>query len=466
MDHDLLHQRLPHWIEHVRRHWSRRIGCRRTAADVAQEAALRLLDVVARGEELREPRAWLFRVAHNLAVDEIRRRSPQSMGLDWQAVVPDPRVEEEEPVYRLAGSELGRGEMLELLPAAMGALTAHDRGWLVGFYHRGRSCEHLAVEHGVSADAGKVRLHRARRRLAMVLARTARARAEGAPQPPPRVGAGLACAAMLSACAPAMSHGAATPAAPAAAAEPAAQAAAGARADSPEEQLLQARQQRADAMGRRGPERIRALEAAAEAYALVSQFWPQAAGAVAEAAFRRGEILRTLERDGEAYGSFLEALDAADAAGDELLGVRARLELGRGQRRAGRRLRAIEWFAEAAERGAAPLRQRNDAREELAELRLELAQWEAALAAARDWRGSAESDPEEARALLLETRALRGLGHLLESNRLLEEMAARLRERARDPEPEGAQARRALEQIEKQMDASPDAQAGAPARAE
>lgn len=438
MNHDLLHQRLPHWIEHVRRHWSRRIGCRRTAADVAQEAALRLLDVVARGEELREPRAWLFRVAHNLAVDEIRRRSPQSMDLEWQAVVPDPRVEEEEPVYRLAGRELGRGEMLELLPAAMGALTAHDRGWLVGFYHRGHSCEHLAVEHGVSADAGKVRLHRARRRLALVLARTARARAAG-------------CAAVLSACAPALSQSAASASlsAPApAAAERAAQPVLGARADSPEEQLLQARQARAAAMGLRGPARIRALEDAAEAYALVSQFWPQAAAAVAEAAFRRGEILRTLEQDGAAYGSFLEALDAADAAGDEVLSIRARLELGRGQRRAGRRLRAIEWFEEAAARSGAPLRQRNDAREELAELRTELGQWEAALIAARAWRSDAESDPEEARALLLEAGALRGLGHLQEADRLLQEMVARLRARTQDPEPEGSQARRALAQIE------------------
>lgn len=465
MDQKLLQQRLPHWMEHVRRHLSRRVGCGRVAADLAQEAGLRLLDVVARGEQLREPRAWLFRVAHNLAVDEIRRRSPQAMGLEWQAAVPDPRVEEEEPVYRLAGGELGRGEVLELLPAAMGALTAHDRGWLIGFYHGGRSCECLADEHGVSVDAGKVRLHRARRRLALVLARTARARAAARAAVLPRHGAGVACAALLSACGPAAAPPAAagsalTIAAPApadaaaAATGPAEPAAAGeaapaeAAAASPEEQLQRARVRRAAAMGLRGPARLQALDAAAEAYGLVAGRWPQALELVAEASFRRGEILRSLERDGEAYGAFLEAMDAADGAGSELLAIRARLELGRAQRRAERRLQAIEWFTQAAARAEAPLRQRNDAREELAELRLELAQWEAALAAALDWRAAAESEAEEARALLLQARALAGLGRQPEAELQLRAMAERLRARAAEPEPEGPQAQRALAQVE------------------
>lgn len=456
MEPDLLHQKLPHWIEHVRRHLSRHVGCRRIAADLAQEAGLRLLDVIARGEQLREPRAWLFRVARNLAVDEIRRRRPQSMGLEWQAVVPDPRVEEEEPVYRLAGGELGRGEVLELLPAAMGALTAHDRRWLVGFYHGGRSCERLADEHGVSPDAGKVRLHRARRRLALVLARTVRAREAGRAEPAARPAVGLACAAMLTACAPAMSQGSApdhsltipadgsgTELAPTGA-----ESAPEALAASAQEQLLLARQARGAAMGQRGPARLRALESAAHAYGLVAQRWPHEHALAAEACFRRGEILRSLQQDGAAYGAFLEALDAANLAQDELLALRARLELGRAQRRAGRRLPAITWFAEAAAQTGAPLRQRNDAREELAEIHVELAQWDAALAVAREWRAHAESLPEEARALLLIAQALRGLGYLLEAEQELRTMADQLRERALDPEPEGAQAQRALERIE------------------
>jgi RNA polymerase sigma-70 factor (ECF subfamily) len=459
MDHEQLHRKLPHWIEHVRRHLSGHVGSRRLAADLAQEAGLRLLDVVARGEELREPRAWLFRVARNLAVDEIRRRTPQSMAPDWQAVVPDPRVEEEEPVYRLAGGEMGRGEVLELLPAAMGALTAHDRGWLVGFYHGGRSCERLAVEHGVSADAGKVRLHRARRRLAMVLARTVRARAATRAELPARPGVGIACAAMLSACAPAMSQGAAPDSSltnsPAAAATELASTSDDTvpevRAGSAQEQLQQARHARSAAMGQRGPARIRALEAAARAYGLVAEHWPQEHELAAEACFRRGEILRSLQQDGEAYGAFLEALDAAKLAEDEVLEARARLELGRAQRRAERRLQAIAWFAEAAAQVGAPLRLRNDAREALAELRLELAQWQAALTEAREWRARAESLPEEARALLLIARALRGLGYLQEAEQELQTMAEQLRERALDPEPEGPQAQRALERIEELM---------------
>jgi RNA polymerase sigma-70 factor (ECF subfamily) len=39
------------------------------AQDLAQESFLRLYEKLAEGETIREPRAWLFRVAHNLGVN-------------------------------------------------------------------------------------------------------------------------------------------------------------------------------------------------------------------------------------------------------------------------------------------------------------------------------------------------------------------------------------------------------------
>jgi RNA polymerase sigma-70 factor (ECF subfamily) len=56
---------------------ARLIGCRETAADLAQEAYLRLL-VQCNGTGIIHPEAYLFRVGHNLAIDH--QRKPFSCG--------------------------------------------------------------------------------------------------------------------------------------------------------------------------------------------------------------------------------------------------------------------------------------------------------------------------------------------------------------------------------------------------
>lgn len=46
------------------------------AEDVAQEAFIRLYRSLHRGEEIQDVRPWIFRVAHNLAIDQFRKKSP------------------------------------------------------------------------------------------------------------------------------------------------------------------------------------------------------------------------------------------------------------------------------------------------------------------------------------------------------------------------------------------------------
>jgi RNA polymerase sigma factor (sigma-70 family) len=50
-----------------------RLGCEQESHDVAQESYLRLVQAMRQGE-VANPRAFLYRVAGNLAIDEIRRR--------------------------------------------------------------------------------------------------------------------------------------------------------------------------------------------------------------------------------------------------------------------------------------------------------------------------------------------------------------------------------------------------------
>lgn len=444
MDQEHLRHSLPRWTEHLRRYLFHRLGCRRNAADLAQEAGARLLAAVGRGEEFREPRAWLFRVGHNLAVDEVRRRTPHPLGLEWQTLIVDPRTLEEdaEPVYTVAGKERDRSELKPHLAAALGELSASDRRLLLGRYVGGRSCMDLARADGVSDDAGKVRLHRARRRLAALIERALR-------EPP--LGAGAACAVMLSACAPCeVDARTAIGAESVAVAEDASSSpsrAAHMLQGSADELLERARAMRTRAGGLRGRARWQQLERAAEAYTSVAQAWPDEHEHCAQAAFRRGEILRALEQDAAARGAFLDALDAADVGGGEPWGVRALLELGRAAQRGNRRLEAIGWYEQAEAREAADLRHRNDAREALTELRLELALWEPAAEVAERWERDAESVAEEGRAAGLRARALRGLGRADEASAVLARAEAALAAIAPDESPEGAAATRVLQEL-------------------
>lgn len=56
----------------------RTLGSRAAAEDVTQETFLRLYTVPP-GPEVRNPKAWLFRVARNLAIDELRKRREETM---------------------------------------------------------------------------------------------------------------------------------------------------------------------------------------------------------------------------------------------------------------------------------------------------------------------------------------------------------------------------------------------------
>jgi RNA polymerase sigma-70 factor (ECF subfamily) len=57
------------------------------AEDIAQEAFVRFYQVRSRDEKITQPRAWLFRVAHNLLVDYGRKRKPDLLDEQgWMAM--------------------------------------------------------------------------------------------------------------------------------------------------------------------------------------------------------------------------------------------------------------------------------------------------------------------------------------------------------------------------------------------
>jgi RNA polymerase sigma-70 factor (ECF subfamily) len=74
--------------------------------DITQDAFLQLHRYLQKGHEIENPRAWLFRVAHNNAVNRIKTRqfiAPLD-DLEWEAIcqkLPDPGITPEQRTQRL-----------------------------------------------------------------------------------------------------------------------------------------------------------------------------------------------------------------------------------------------------------------------------------------------------------------------------------------------------------------------------
>ena len=124
-------------------------GGRRAFADeVAAEAFTKLFE---RWESVKDPRAWLYRVAFRLAKDELRRedrRIPPSL---------EPSTDDDEPEGVLAVVQALR----QLPPKQRAAIVLH--------YRLDLPVREVAHVLGISVATAKVHLHRGRKRLRELL---------------------------------------------------------------------------------------------------------------------------------------------------------------------------------------------------------------------------------------------------------------------------------------------------------
>jgi RNA polymerase sigma-70 factor (ECF subfamily) len=131
-----------------------------TAMDITQEAFLRLWKQWETWETILNPRAWLLRVARNLAEDHAKsafRRNgthpPQTMnGVQAQGPMPLDSLEQQETF-----SQLWKG---------MAELPSDDREILTLRYALDYDTEAIAERLSINASAVHMRLSRARQRLA------------------------------------------------------------------------------------------------------------------------------------------------------------------------------------------------------------------------------------------------------------------------------------------------------------
>jgi RNA polymerase sigma-70 factor (ECF subfamily) len=139
------------WYPPLVRFLFARLGDADLAEDIAQEAFVRLLD-----REPRDPKAWLFTVATNLATDHSRVARGRARHL---ALVAGDAPDGDDPALSLV-----RAEEVARVRKALAALSERDRSILL-LHHEGFTYAEVGRQLGIAASSVGPLLTRAQRRL-------------------------------------------------------------------------------------------------------------------------------------------------------------------------------------------------------------------------------------------------------------------------------------------------------------
>lgn len=152
------------------------------AEDLAQDTFLKAFRNLAGFDSTRKFSSWLFRIAHNTAIDAIRRRPHGALELGGRETPRDPPV----PPPPDPAEEAALGQALD---AALGRLRPDYRMAVLLRYQEGCSYGEIAESMAIPEGTAKTYVHRGRKLLAEALER-AGWRPPGAPAPPKPSGEG------------------------------------------------------------------------------------------------------------------------------------------------------------------------------------------------------------------------------------------------------------------------------------
>lgn len=137
---------------------------REEAEELTQDTWLKVFEHLSGFKQQSGFSTWLYRVAYNLAISATRRKRQECLPLDESVIE---RVTEED-VEQWIGSG-GNEDRLAHLEMALRLLPADDRALILLFYWQQKSIDELAEITGQKSTNVKVRLHRIRKKLYVIL---------------------------------------------------------------------------------------------------------------------------------------------------------------------------------------------------------------------------------------------------------------------------------------------------------
>jgi RNA polymerase sigma-70 factor (ECF subfamily) len=137
------------------------------AEEIAQETFVKAWRALARFDPERKFSSWLFKIAHNSALDSLRRKGEEPLSLDEpvgedegpRELPADPNAED--PLVRMTARGAGRA-----LERAIAGLRPQYREVLLLRFAEGLAYEEIAEVMGAPLGTVKVHLFRARKELA------------------------------------------------------------------------------------------------------------------------------------------------------------------------------------------------------------------------------------------------------------------------------------------------------------
>ena len=147
----------------------RMVRDRMLAEDLAQEVFVKAFRALGTFDQSRKFSSWLFKIAHNVAIDHLRRKQLDTVALetpdgepDLLAVVPDSDAESPD-------SALQRQDLAKDLEASLERLRPEYREVVLLRFHEGLSYEEIAAVTDLPLGTVKTHLFRARKAMARFL---------------------------------------------------------------------------------------------------------------------------------------------------------------------------------------------------------------------------------------------------------------------------------------------------------
>ncbi|MEX0893969.1 MAG: sigma-70 family RNA polymerase sigma factor [Gemmatimonadota bacterium] len=148
---------------------------REKAEDLAQDTFIKVLNAIDRYDPTRKFSSWIFKIAHNTALDHVRKKQPVTLSIDGsphartsaevEASRLTPESTDETPEEYTASRELGSE-----IEAAIGTLRPEYRAAITLCHVEGRPYEEIAEIMDVPLGTVKTFIHRGRNELKKKLA--------------------------------------------------------------------------------------------------------------------------------------------------------------------------------------------------------------------------------------------------------------------------------------------------------